>query len=308
MTIRFDDQVVIVTGAGNGLGRSHALAFAARGAKVVVNDLGGARDGTGQSSEAAQQVVAEIEANGGEAIANGANVTDLEQVQAMVAAAMDKWGRIDVLVNNAGILRDKSFAKVSMDDFKLVVDVHLMGTVNCTKAVWDIMREQNYGRVVVTTSSSGMYGNFGQTNYGAAKMGVIGLMNTLVLEGKKYGIHVNALSPTAGTRMLEDIIPEEMMGILSVESVTAGLLTLCDKEAPNRTILCCGAGGYATTHIYETDGIYLPPEQQTPENVRAQMDGVCDTDGQQILTAGFEQTNKFAGKAMQHFGIEMPKS
>ena len=308
MTIRFDDQVVIVTGAGNGLGRSHALAFAERGAKVVVNDLGGARDGTGQSSDAAQQVVAEIEANGGQAIANGANVTNLEQVQEMVAATMDIWGRVDVLVNNAGILRDKSFTKVSLEDFKLVVDVHLMGTVNCTKAVWDIMREQNYGRVVVTTSSSGMYGNFGQTNYGAAKMGVIGLMNTLVLEGKKYGIHVNALSPTAGTRMLEDIIPPEMMGILSVEAVSAGLLTLCDKGAPNRTILCCGAGGYATTHIYETDGVYLPPEQQTPENVRAQMDGICDSDGEQILTAGFEQTNKFAGKAMQHFGIEMPKS
>ncbi|NND82526.1 MAG: SDR family NAD(P)-dependent oxidoreductase [Gammaproteobacteria bacterium] len=308
MTIRFDDQVVIVTGAGNGLGRSHALALAERGAKVVVNDLGGARDGTGASSEAAQEVVALIESNGGQAMANGANVTNMEEVQAMVQQTMDKWGRVDALINNAGILRDKSFAKVSMDDFKLVVDVHLMGSVNCTKAVWDIMREQNYGRIVMTTSSSGMYGNFGQTNYGAAKMGVIGLMNTLVLEGKKYGIHVNALSPTAGTRMLEDIIEDKrVFDLMSVEAVTAGLLTLCDSDAPNRTILCCGAGGYASTKIYETHGVFLPPEDQNPENVRANMDQITDADGQQILTAGFEQSNKFVGMALKHFGIEPPK-
>ncbi|MBT8114094.1 MAG: SDR family NAD(P)-dependent oxidoreductase [Arenicella sp.] len=309
MTIRYDDQVAIVTGAGNGLGRSHALALAERGAKVVVNDLGGARDGTGGSSAAAQEVVELIESNGGEAIANGANVTNMDEVEAMVAQAMDKWGRVDILINNAGILRDKSFAKVALDDFKLVVDVHLMGSVNCTKAVWAIMQQQTYGRIVMTTSSSGMYGNFGQTNYGAAKMGLIGFMNTLVLEGKKYGIHVNALSPTAGTRMLEDIIEDKrMFDLMSVEAVTAGLLTLCDKDAPNRTILCCGAGGYATTHIYETQGIYLPPEQQTPENVRANIEGVNNTDGEQILTAGFEQTNKFVGMALKHFGIEPPKA
>jgi len=307
MTIRFDDQVVIVTGAGNGLGRSHALAFAERGAKVVVNDLGGARDGTGASSDAAMEVVELIKSNGGQAIANGANVTDYEQVEAMVADTMKEWGRVDVLVNNAGILRDKSFAKGTLEDFKLVVDVHLMGTVNCTKAVWDIMREQNYGRVVVTTSSSGMYGNFGQTNYGSAKMAVLGLMNTLVLEGHKYGINVNALAPTAGTRMLEDLISDQkVMEIMSVESVTAGLLTLCDKDAPNRTILCAGAGGYASTHIYETDGIYLPPEEQTPENVRANIDAVVDPSGQQKFTVGGEQTNKFVAKAMKHFGIEIP--
>lgn len=305
MSINFNDQVAIVTGAGNGLGRSHALALAERGAKVVINDLGGARDGTGGSSEAAKEVVAQIEQNGGQAIANGANVADFAQVQEMVAQTMDQWGRVDIVVNNAGILRDKSFAKMSMEDFKAVVDVHLMGSVNCTKAVWDIMREQNYGRVVMTTSSSGMYGNFGQANYGAAKMALVGLMNTLVLEGKKYGIHVNTLSPTAGTRMLEDIISDQnVMDAMSVESVSAGLLTLCDRDAPNRTILCAGAGGYATTHIYETEGIYLPPEQQTPENVRANIEQINSADGERILTAGFEQTNKFVEKALKHFASQ----
>tara|TARA_B110000285_G_C15104202_1_gene606929 strand:- start:938 stop:1867 length:930 start_codon:yes stop_codon:yes gene_type:complete len=309
MSIRFDDQVAIVTGAGNGLGRSHALALAERGAKVVVNDLGGARDGTGASSEAAQEVVDLIRSNGGQAIANGANVTNMQEVEAMIAQAMQEWGRVDILINNAGILRDKSFVNGSMDDFKLVVDVHLMGSVNCTKAVWSIMREQNYGRVVMTTSSSGMYGNFGQTNYGSAKMAVLGFMNTLVLEGAKYGIHVNALAPTAGTRMLEDIIPDKnVMQLMSVEAVTAGALTLCDKGAPNRSILCAGAGGYAATHIYETEGIYLPPEQQTPENVRANIDAINNPEGEKVLTVGGEQTNKFVAKALKHLGIEMPAS
>lgn len=301
MTIKFENQVAIVTGAGNGLGRSHALELAKRGAKVVINDLGGARDGTGGSSQAAKDVVAQIEAAGGEAMANGANVANPEQVADMVEQTMSRWGRIDVLVNNAGILRDKTFAKMSLEDFSTVVDVHLMGSVNCTKAVWDIMREQSYGRVVMTTSSSGMYGNFGQANYGAAKMALVGLMNTLVLEGKKYGIHVNTLSPTAGTRMLEDIIEDEqVMDIMSVESVTAALITLCDVDAPNRTILCAGAGGYASTHIYETEGIYLPPEAQTPEQVRLNMDAIHATDGEKMYTAGFEQTNKFVEKAVAH--------
>jgi len=222
-------------------------------------------------------------------------------VNELVSQTMKQWGRIDIVVNNAGILRDKTFAKMSMDDFSVVMDVHLMGSVNCTKAVWDIMREQNYGRVVMTTSSSGMYGNFGQSNYGAAKMALVGLMNTLVLEGKKYGIKVNTLSPTAGTRMLEDIIDDEqVMEIMSVESVTAGLITLCDKDAPNRSILCAGAGGYASTHILETDGIFLPPEQQTPENVRANIDAIRNMDDAKALMAGFEQTNKFVEKAIAH--------
>lgn len=301
MSINFNDQVAIVTGAGNGLGRSHALELAKRGAKVVINDLGGARDGTGGGSEAAKEVVALIEANGGEAIANGANVADFNQVQQMIEQAMDKWGRVDVLVNNAGILRDKSFAKMELADFQTVLDVHLMGSVNCTKAVWDIMREQNYGRIVMTTSSSGMYGNFGQANYGAAKMALVGFMNTLVLEGKKYGVQINTLSPTAGTRMLEDIIEDkQVMDLMSVESVTAGLVTLCDRDAPNRTILCAGAGGYATTHIYETEGIFLPPSEQSPENVRANMDAIHNTEGEKMLMAGFEQTNKFVEKAIAY--------
>ena len=302
MTIHFKDQIAIVTGAGNGLGRSHALALAERGAKVVVNDLGGARDGTGGGSEAAVAVVEQIQAAGGEAMANGANVANRDEVEQMVKQTLEQWGRVDILVNNAGILRDKSFAKMDLDDFQLVMDVHLMGSVNCTKAVWNTMREQEYGRIVMTTSSSGMYGNFGQTNYGAAKMALIGFMNTLVLEGKKQNIHVNALSPTAGTRMLEDIIPDKaVMDLMTVESVTAGLLTLCDKDAPNRTILCAGAGGYATTHIYETEGIYLPPNEQTPEKVRAQMEGITNPEGEKIITAGFEQTEKFVAKAAKYF-------
>lgn len=300
MTIRYDGQVAIVTGSGNGLGRSHALALAARGAKVMVNDLGGTVNGVGGSSDAALETVAMIEAAGGEAIANGANVADMDEVEAMVAQAVEKWGRVDILVNNAGILRDKSFAKMEVADFQLVVDVHLMGSANCTKAVWDLMRDQGYGRIVMTTSSSGMYGNFGQANYGSAKMAVVGLMNTLCIEGEKYDIKVNCLSPTAGTRMLEGLVTEEQSDIMTVESVTAALLTLCDKDASNRTILCAGAGGYARTHIYETDGIYLPPEQQTPENVRAQMDSIDNPEGQEVLVGGFQQTNKFVGKALAY--------
>ena len=301
MTIRYDGQVAIVTGAGNGLGSSHALALASRGAKVVVNDLGGAVDGSGSSSEAALEVVRTIEAAGGEAVANGANVADLNQVEAMVAQTIEKWGRVDILVNNAGILRDKSFVKMTMEDFKLVVDVHLIGSANCTKAVWPLMREQGYGRIVMTTSSSGMYGNFGQSNYGAAKMAVVGLMNTLVLEGDKYDIKVNCLSPTAGTRMLDGLLTDEISAVLTVEAVTTGLLTLCDTDAPNRTILCAGAGGYARTHIYETDGIFLAPEDQTPENVRANMEAIENTDNQKMLVGGFQQTDKFVAKASAHF-------
>ena len=304
MTIRYDGQVAIVTGAGNGLGRSHAVALAARGAKVLVNDLGGTVDGSGGSSAAALETVAMIEAAGGEAIANGANVANREEVDAMVTQAVEQWGRVDILVNNAGILRDKSFAKMSMDDFQLVVDVHLMGSANCSKAVWELMREHGYGRIVMTTSSSGMYGNFGQANYGAAKMAVVGLMNTLCIEGEKYNININCLSPTAGTRMLEGLITPEQSDIMTVESVTAGLLTLCDNDAPNRSILCAGAGGFARTYIYETDGIYLPPDQQTPENVRANIDAIDNPQGQEILVGGFQQTNKFVAKAAAYLGLK----
>ena len=239
MSIRYDGKVAIVTGAGGGLGRSHAIELAKRGAKVVINDLGGGVDGSGGSSEAARAVVAEIEALGGEAIANGANVAKYDEVEAMVKQAMDKWGRVDILVNNAGILRDKSFTKGTLEDFKLVLDVHLMGSVNCTKACWEIMREQAYGRIVVTTSSSGLYGNFGQTNYGSAKMGVIGMMNTLSQEGAKYNIRINALAPTAGTRMTEGLIPEEAFALLTPETVTPAVLYMVSEDAPTKTIICC---------------------------------------------------------------------
>lgn len=300
MTVSFEGRVAIVTGAGNGLGRSHALELARRGAKVVVNDLGGARDGSGASSDAAQEVVALIEGMGGEAIAHGANVAKFDEVQDMVKQTMEKWGRVDILINNAGILRDKSFAKMDLADFQLVMDVHVMGSVNCTKAVWDIMREQNYGRIVMTTSSSGMYGNFGQTNYGAAKMAVLGFMNTLVLEGAKNDIRINALAPTAGTRMTEDLMPPEILNMLKPEAVTAGALTLCHDDAPNRLILCAGAGGYASTRLFETEGVFIPEQEQSPEAVLAKWDAVCDTADQSELESGAKQSEKFLTKAMAY--------
>jgi len=303
MTIRYDGKVAIVTGAGQGLGRSHAIELARRGAKVVINDLGGAKDGTGGSSEAALSVVAEIEALGGEAIANGANVANYDEVEAMVKQTMDKWGRVDILVNNAGILRDKSFTKGGLDDFRLVLDVHLMGTVNCTKACWDIMRDQAYGRVVVTTSSSGLYGNFGQSNYGSAKMGVIGFMNTLVQEGAKYDIRVNALAPTAGTRMTEGLIPEEAFALLTPETVTPAVLYMVSEDAPNKTIICAGAGAYSVAKIVETDGVWLSPEEQTPEGIAAHWDAITSPEGEAQPQAGFEQTVKFTGKAMAGLGL-----
>ncbi len=221
----------------------------------------------------------------------------------MVEKTMATWGRVDILVNNAGILRDRSFVKMTLDDYQAVINVHLNGTFYCTKAVWEIMRTQNYGRVVMTTSSSGLYGNFGQTNYGAAKMAVVGLMNTLVLEGAKYGIRVNSLAPAAGTRMLEGLVDDTAFEVLTTESSTAGLLVLCAEDSPNRMILCAGAGAYASTHIYETEGIYLPPAQQTPENVLAHLDTINARDGELELTAGFNQTNRFVDKAKKALGV-----
>ena len=296
--ITFDEQVAIVTGAGHGLGRSHALALAERGARVVVNDLGGARDGTGSSMSAAQAVVAEIEAAGGEAMANGADVTDAEAVEAMVEDALEQWGRIDILVNNAGILRDKSFANMGLGDFTAVVDVHLIGSAVCTKAVWGHMRERGYGRIAMTTSSSGLYGNFGQANYGAAKLGVVGLMNTLGIEGDKYDIRVNALAPVAHTRMTDELLPDEAKALLRPEEVTPGLVYLVSQGAPTRTVLAAGAGGYAVARIYETDGIWLAPNERTPETISERFDEIADPGGQRALAAGGDQTMKFLGEAM----------
>ncbi|MEM7267636.1 MAG: SDR family NAD(P)-dependent oxidoreductase [Pseudomonadota bacterium] len=297
MSISFEDQVVIVTGAGAGLGRSHALQFASRGAKVVVNDFGGASDGTGRSSEASKAVVAEIEAAGGEAIANGADVSDFEQVEAMAAQAIAKWGRIDVVVANAGILRDKSFPKMEMPDFRKVLDVHLMGTVHCAKAVWGQMREQNYGRLVFTTSSSGMYGNFGQSNYGAAKMGIVGLMNVLSHEGAKYDIHVNTISPTAMTRMTEGLLDEVTAKVLTPESVTPAVVYLASKDAPTKTILCAGGGAVARTFVHETDGVYFG-DNLTAEAVMDQLEQISATEGQEALPDAFSQTRKYVEKAI----------
>jgi NAD(P)-dependent dehydrogenase (short-subunit alcohol dehydrogenase family) len=298
-TIDFHGRVAIVTGAGGGLGRQHALALAARGAKVVVNDLGSAADGSGGSSSAAEGVVAEIRAAGGEAIANGASVTDFAAVQAMVQQAVDAWGRIDILVNNAGILRDKSFAKMDLADFRLVVDVHLMGAVNCTKAVWARMNEQKYGRIVMTTSSSGLYGNFGQSNYGAAKLALVGLMQTLSIEGAKNDIRVNCLAPTAATRMTEGLMPEEVLDALKPEAVVPAMLVLASADAPNRTILCAGAGTFEAAHITLTQGVWLGIGPDTPEQLAARLAEVTAREGEAVPQSGTAQGTNEVGKAMK---------
>ena len=295
--IRFDDKVAIVTGAGGGLGRQHALELARRGAKVVVNDLGGAVDGSGGGSDAANKVVDEIKAFGGEAIANGSSVTDDAGVALMVKQAMDAWGRVDILIANAGVLRDKTFAKMEIPDFEFVLGVHLMGTVKPAKAVWEIMREQNYGRIVVTTSSSGLYGNFGQSNYGAAKLAVIGFMNTLKLEGQKNNIHVNAIAPVAATRMTENLgMPPEIFDRLKPEYVTPGVVFLCSEEAPTGCILTAGAGAFALARIVETEGVYLGEGGLSVEEVRDNWAKITDPAGQQAYVAGGEQTGKFFRK------------
>lgn len=305
MSIRFDDRVVIVTGAGHGLGKSHALEFARRGARVVVNDLGSARDGSGTSGEAAGEVARQITAEGGEAIANGANVARFEQVQAMVAETIDRWGRVDVLVNNAGILRDKTFAKMDLRDFDVVMDVHLEGSVNCTRAVWEPMRERQYGRIVMTSSSSGIYGNFGQTNYGAAKMALVGFMNSLALEGQKYGIQVNSLAPIAATRMTEDLMTPEVLKLLEPEAVTPAVIFLASEDAPTRQILAAGAGVYARVVISETPGVFLPQDVRDAEHVAAAWEQIAATEGQRELSAGGEQTVKFLKKAAEALGIDL---
>jgi NAD(P)-dependent dehydrogenase (short-subunit alcohol dehydrogenase family) len=294
----FKGRVAIVTGAGNGLGRQHALALAARGAKVVVNDLGGARDGSGGSASPAQAVVDEIKAAGGEAIADHASVTDFDAVQAMVRQAVDAWGRVDVLVNNAGILRDKTFAKMDLADFRLVLDVHLMGAVHCTKAVWPIMTAQNHGRIVMTTSSSGLYGNFGQSNYGAAKLALVGLMQTLSLEGAKHDIRVNCLAPTAATRMTEGLLPQEVFDALKPEAVVPAMLVLASQDAPNRTILCAGAGAFEAAHITFTQGVWIGTGADAPERLAARLAEVTDRDGEIVPQNGGVQGGHEVEKAM----------
>jgi NAD(P)-dependent dehydrogenase (short-subunit alcohol dehydrogenase family) len=296
MTIRLDDQVAIVTGAGRGLGRAHALALAERGAKVVVNDLAEAD---------AQRVAAEIKEAGGKAMGVACSVANNEHVEEMVRRTMADWGRIDILVNNAGILRDKTFHKMSLDDFRLVIDVHLMGSVYCTKAVWEIMREQAYGRIVFTSSSTGLYGNFGQSNYGAAKMAMVGLMNTLHLEGEKYNIRVNCLAPAAGTAMTEGLFPEKAFELLSPETVSPGLVFLVSRDSPSRKVLAAGGGGFAIYKGFETDGVNLLPEHLSAEGVADAWQAIDDERGMKELRMGFEQASKLAMKAATNLGIDL---
>ncbi len=295
----FKGRVAIVTGAGGGLGRQHALALAARGAKVVVNDLGGAVNGDGGHVGAAQAVVNEIVAAGGQAMANGASVTDVAAVQAMVQQAHDAWGRVDILVNNAGILRDKSFAKMDLADFRLVLDVHLMGAVHCTQAVWPLMQAQNYGRVVLTTSSSGLYGNFGQSNYGAAKMALVGLMQTLSIEGAKSNIRVNCLAPTAATRMTEGLMPEDVLRALDPAAVVPAMLVLACEQAPNRTVLCAGAGTFEAAHITLTQGLHIGIGPTAAEDLLAQLAQVTDRAGEQVPQSGAAQGTNEITKRME---------
>ena len=283
MRMSLQGRVAIITGAGGGLGREHARYLAGQGAKVVVNDL---------AQEAAEKVAAEIGAEGGEAIAISGSVTDTAAVEALVRRTMETWGRIDILINNAGVLRDKSFAKMTLDDFRFVVEVHLMGAAICSKAVWEIMREQRYGRIVMTTSSSGLYGNFGQANYGAAKMAQVGLMQTLAVEGEKYGIKVNALAPTAATQMTQGVLSEEGLKLLDPALVSPGLLALVGDDAPTRTILCAGAGHFATANVTLTEGVQIGRAEDAGQQVVARWAEVSDRAGEIVPAYGFTQAER----------------
>ncbi len=289
MTINFTDKVAIVTGAGGGLGREYALELARRGAKVVVNDLGGARDGTGHS-DSALAVVEEIKAMGGQAMSNGGSVTEFDQMVEMVAKAKEAWGGVHVLINNAGILRDKSFTKMEISDFDLVLKVHVMGSANCSKAVWDTMREQNYGRILMTASSTGLYGNFGQTNYGAAKLGLAGFTKSLYLEGAKNNIKVNTLAPIAATRMTEDIFPPEAFKMFGPENVVPAALFLVSEDSPSNVIMGAGAGFFHTAHVTMTQGMALRGDDLSPEGVAANFAAISDRAGELVPQSGAEQS------------------
>ena len=300
MSLDFKDKVAIVTGSGNGIGKGYALELAKRGAKVVVNDLGGTVDGSGGSLSAADAVVQEIEAAGGEAMANGANVAKQEDVKAMVEATMEKWGRVDILINNAGILRDKSFGKMEWSDFEAVINVHLLGSALCAHSVFPIMKDQEFGRIVMTSSSSGLFGNFGQTNYAAAKMGVVGLMNTLKLEGAKYNVHTNSIAPTATTRMTEHLFPAEFAEKLDLKYIIPAVIFLASEKAPNGEILEAGGGVVANTYVMETMGKYFGTDENfTAEAVANHWAEIADTTDARRLTQGGEVAIKHFEKIQQ---------
>jgi NAD(P)-dependent dehydrogenase (short-subunit alcohol dehydrogenase family) len=288
MTLSFYGKVAVVTGAGGGLGRAYALALAARGARVVVNDLGSGRDGTGHS-EAALRVVEEIRAAGGQAIADGGDVSDFAQMQAMAARAIEEWGGIHILINNAGILRDKTFAKMDPADFETVVRVQLLGSAFATKAVWATMIDQNYGRILMTTSASGLGGNFGQSNYGAAKLGVVGLAKTLYLEGARHNIRVNSLAPAAGTRMTEDIFPAEAFKAFGTENVVPAALFLVSEDAPTNAIVGAGGGVFQSAWVTMNEGVLLPEGERTVEGFAAAWPSISDRRTDAVVTNGMEQ-------------------
>lgn len=297
MNKTLDGRVAIVTGAGSGLGRAHALALARHGARVVVNDVAGAHEGS-----PGRAVADEIVRAGGSAIADGGDVTDFAAMEAMAARAVAEWGRIDILVNNAGVLRDRSFSKMTLEDFRRVMDVHLMGSVHAVKAVWETMRAQRYGRIVMTTSSSGLYGNFGQSNYSAAKMALVGLMQTLALEGERQDIRVNCLAPTAATAMTEGVLPPEALARLQPDYVSPGLVALVGEDAPTRTILLAGAGSFESANLTMTRGIFIDGSDYTAAEVAARMDEIRDRADERVPRTGFEQYQWELSKA----GFEVP--
>jgi NAD(P)-dependent dehydrogenase (short-subunit alcohol dehydrogenase family) len=294
--VDLDGRVAVVTGAGGGLGRSHALVLASRGAKVVVNDLGGSRDGSGAGSDMADAVVAEIVADGGEAVANYDSVATVEGGRAIVASAVDTFGRIDIVVNNAGILRDSSFLKLDADALDLVLKVHLYGAFNVTHAAWPYLKDQGYGRVVSTASGSGLYGNFGQSNYSAAKMGIVGLTRTLAIEGAKYGINANAIAPIAASRMTEDVMPPQLLERIQPEHVSPVVAYLASEVCTDSGRIYSVGGGYvARVAIVEGAGTAFQ-EVPTPEDIAERWEAINAvglTDGAGEFTHGvFEQTGR----------------
>jgi NAD(P)-dependent dehydrogenase (short-subunit alcohol dehydrogenase family) len=295
---RFDGRVAVVTGAGGGLGRAYALLLAARGAKVVVNDLGGTFDGSGADSTPAQKVVDEIKSAGGEAVANYDSVSEWESAQSIIKTAVDTYGKIDILINNAGILRDKSLLKMEMEDYRKIMSVHLDGTFFCTKAAFAHMREQAYGRIVSTASAAGLYGNFGQTNYGAAKMGIAGMMNSVAQEGARYNILANTIVPTAGTRLTFTVMPEEVIGKIKPEFVAPIVAWLCSEQCQESAKMYSAGGGYfSRAAVVEGPGILFDPSKEiTIEMVVEKLDQIKSLEGGREFASAMEQAGLILSK------------